>query len=100
MAKRNSERAHNDGTEFTREGTEPGAAQSTMDQVVEMADKAVEEATRIGKAALETENRGKVAAGAALGAVGAMVLPIVSLPLGALVGAGYVAWRATQKSAD
>jgi hypothetical protein len=90
------ERAHNVGTEFTRTGEEPGAEQSFVDQAIEFADKAVDEAARIGKAAMEKDNRGRVAAGAAVGAVGAIVLPIVSLPLGALAGAGYVAWRAAR----
>lgn len=90
------ERAHNVGTEFTRTGEEPGAEQSFFDQAIEFADKAVDEAARIGKAAMEKDNRGRVAAGAAVGAVGAIVLPVVSLPLGALAGAGYVAWRAAR----
>jgi hypothetical protein len=90
------ERAHNEGTEFTRTGGEPGAEQTFFDQAVDFADKAVDEATKIGKAAMDKDNRSRVAAGAAVGAVGAIVLPIISLPLGALAGAGYVAWRATR----
>lgn len=90
------ERAHNVGTEFTRTGSEPGQEQNFFDQAVEFADKAIDEASKIGKAAIDKDNRSRVAAGAAVGAVSAIVLPIVSLPLGALAGAGYVAWRATQ----
>ena len=90
------ERAHNVGTEFTRTGSEPGQEQNFFDQATEFADKAIDEAAKIGKAAMDKDNRGRVAAGAAVGAVGAIVLPIISLPLGALAGAGYVAWRATR----
>ena len=90
------ERAHNVGTEFTRTGSEPGQEQNFFDQATEFADKAIDEAAKIGKAAMDKDNRGRVAAGAAVGAVGAIVRPILSLPLGALAGAGYVAWRATR----
>ena len=34
-----------------------------------------------------------VLTGAAIGAVAGVILPIVSLPVGLLVGAGYALWR-------
>lgn len=98
MTKGKTERAHNDGSEFIREGASRDGAKSTVDQFVEMADKAVEEVSRVGKQALTKDNAPKLAAGAALGAVAAAVLPIISLPLGALAGAGYVAYRQANKS--
>ncbi len=98
MTKRKTERAHNDGSEFTCEGRSGGAAQSAVDQFVEFADKAVDEVSRVGKTAFTNENAPKLAAGAALGAVAAAVVPLVSLPLGALAGLGYVAYRQANKS--
>lgn len=98
MTKGKTERAHNDGSEFTREGAGRDGVKSKVDQFVEMADKAVEEVSRVGKSALTKDNAPKLAAGAALGAVAAAVLPIISLPLGALAGVGYVAYRQANKS--
>lgn len=98
MTKRKTERAHNDGSEFTCEGRTGNTAQSAIDQFVEYADKAVEEVSRVGKTAFTNENAPKLAAGAALGAVAAAVVPLVSLPLGALAGLGYVAYRQANKS--
>lgn len=93
MAKKSSERAHNEGSEFTREGSTPGASPSPVDQFVEFADKAVDEVSRVGQAAFTKDNAPKLAAGAAVGAAAAVFLPFISIPLGALAGLGYVAWR-------
>jgi hypothetical protein len=92
MAK-SKERAHNEGTDFTREGTSENGVKSALDSVVEFADKAVEEVGSLAKTAVEVDNIPKVAAGATLGLFGAMVVPFVSAPLGILAGAGYVAHR-------
>jgi hypothetical protein len=96
MANR-KERAHNEGTDFTREGSSengPSASmKSALDQIVDFADKAVDEVGKLGKTAMEVDNIPKVAAGATLGLFGAMVVPFVSAPLGILAGAGYVAHR-------
>ncbi len=100
MANNRKERAHNEGTEFTREGSEPGGIKGAMDQVVEMADKAVEEVTKLTKTAMDGDNTPKVAAGAALGAVAGMVLPFIAWPVAALAGAGYVAYRQSQKTGE
>ena len=96
MAKKSNERAHNDGAEFTREGSSAGGAASPVDQFVEMADKAIEEVSRVGRKAFTKDNAPNLAAGAALGAVAAVVVPFVSIPLGALAGLGYVAWRKSE----
>jgi hypothetical protein len=90
MANR-KERAHNEGTDFTREGS--SGAKGVIDQAVEFADKAVDEVGKLAKTAVEVDNIPKVAAGATLGLFGAMVVPFVSAPLGILAGAGYVAHR-------
>jgi hypothetical protein len=92
MANR-KERAHNEGTDFTRESTSEGGVKGAFDAVVEMADKAVEEVGSLAKTATQVDNMPKVVAGATLGMFGAMVVPFVSVPLGILAGAGYVAHR-------
>ena len=99
MSHKTTEKAHNEGAEFTRESTSPAdIASNALDQFVEFADKAVDEVSRVGKQALTGDNAPKLAAGAALGAVAGILLPFISLPLGAIAGAGYVAYRQAQKS--
>ncbi len=98
MTKRNMERERNEGPEFTREGaSRSGGKTSPIDQFVEMADKAVDEVTRVGKSAFNKNNVPKLAAGAALGAVAGIILPVIAWPLGAIVGVGYVAYREANK---
>ncbi|MEQ1509982.1 MAG: hypothetical protein ABL909_06205 [Sphingopyxis sp.] len=98
MTKKTTEKAHNDGSEFTREGSTPGGTSSPIDQFVEFADKTVEEVTRISKEAFTSDNAPKLAAGAAVGGVASLLLPFISIPLGALAGLGYVAYRQANKS--
>lgn len=98
MSKKTTEKAHNEGSEFTREGSTHGGAPSPIDQFVEFADKTVEEVTRISKTAFTSDNASKLAAGAAVGGVASLLLPFISLPLGALAGLGYVAYREANKS--
>ncbi len=93
MPKKSNERAHNAGAEFKRES---GKASG----FVEFADKAVDEVGRIGRTAFTKDNAPKLAAGAALGAVAAIALPIISVPFGALAGLGYVAWRKSNEDAE
>ncbi|MCC7394300.1 MAG: hypothetical protein IT553_05535 [Sphingomonadaceae bacterium] len=93
MPKKSNERAHNAGAEFKRES-------GNASGFVEFADKAVEEVGRIGRTAFTKDNAPKLAAGAALGAVAAIALPIVSVPFGALAGLGYVAWRKSNEDAE
>ncbi|MEQ1724729.1 MAG: hypothetical protein ABL882_02250 [Sphingopyxis sp.] len=98
MSKKTSEKAHNEGSEFTREGSAPGSDASPISQFVEFADKTVEEVTRISKTAFTSDNASKLAAGAAVGGVAAVFLPFITIPLGALAGLGYVAYREANKS--
>ncbi len=98
MAKEHKAMAHNKDSEFREEGTSPNDSKSMFDQIIEGADKAIDEVARIGKAAMEPENRSKVVAGAALGAVASIVVPVVGPILGAVVGAGYVANREDKKT--
>ena len=97
MTKKFEEKAHNPGSDLHREGSAPDGERSFFDQITDTADKVIDEAARLGQTALEKENRPKVAAGAAVGAVTAAVLPFVSIPLGLLAGAGYVAYREANK---
>lgn len=99
MTKITTEKAHNDGSEFTRESTSPSdMAKDLLDQFVEFADKTVDEVSRVGQDVLNSEKAPKIAAGAAIGAVAGAVLPFLSLPLGLIAGAGYVAYRQAQKT--
>jgi hypothetical protein len=98
MTQKTTEKAHNEGSEFVRESTSASEkAQGILDQVVEFADKTVDEVSRIGQDVLKTEKAPKIAAGAVVGAVAGVVLPFLSLPIGLLAGAGYVAYRQAQK---
>ena len=97
MSKKTTEKAHNEGSEFTREGTTSNGGASTLDQITEFADKTIEEVTRMSKEAFTSDNAPKLAAGAAVGGVAALFLPVISLPLGALAGLGYVAYREANK---
>ena len=95
------ERAHNADSEFRREGTSPNCdPTNVIDQFVVFADKTVDEVTRIGKDALTSENAPKLAAGATIGAVAGVLLPFLTLPIGAIAGAGYVAWRQHNQRTD
>lgn len=90
--------AHNKDSDFREEGTTPNGDKSMFDQIIEGADKAIDEVSRIGKAALAPENRSKVVAGAAVGAVASILVPFVGPIIGAVVGAGYVADREDKKT--
>jgi len=99
MSHKTTEKAHNEGAEFTRESTRPSdIASNALDQFVEFADKAVDEVSRVGKQALTSVTMPPSSPGAVLGAVAGVLLPFISLPLGAIAGAGYVAYRQAQKS--
>ena len=91
-----TERAHNEGSDFHREGSDTNH-KSTIDQIIKFADATVAEVTRVGKTAMTSENAPKLAAGAVVGGVAGAILPFISLPLGAIAGLGYVAYRAAQK---
>ena len=79
------------------------AAEVSRESVGEMlagfASGAAEEIRQTAEPVLRSETGKKVAAGAAIGAVAAVAIPFVSIGVGALVGAGYVALRrAARKS--
>ena len=61
--------------------------------LVEFATGTAEELRKTGRTVLTSETGTKVAAGAAIGAVAAVAIPFVSMGVGALVGAGIVAFR-------
>ena len=98
MTKKTTERAHNEGAEFTREGSTENGPASAIDQFTEFADRTVDEVTRISKEVFTSDNAPKLAAGAAVGGVASLLLPFISIPLGALAGLGYVAYRQANKA--
>ncbi len=59
--------------------------------------KAKAELSGMAKEGLDHPSTKPVLAGAAVGAVAGALLPIVSLPLGLVVGAGVMFWRRIQK---
>jgi uncharacterized protein HemX len=103
MTTDHKERAHNEGAEIHREdeaGDNGGTVSGALNKAIDLADKAVDEVVRLTKTAFDGDNTSKVAAGATLGAVAGIVLPIISVPVAAILGAGYVAHRQSQKSDD
>ena len=75
---------------------EPGR-ESVGEMLVGFASGAAEEIRQTAAPVLKSETGRKVAAGAAIGAVAAVAIPFVSIGVGALVGAGYVALRRVAK---
>jgi hypothetical protein len=75
-----------------KSGSFEDTVSSAADTVTETLDRAVDGAANL----LDGENGRKVAGGAAIGALAAIVLPI-SLIGGALLGAGYAAYRQMNK---
>jgi len=55
--------------------------------------RATEELKGMGKEGFSHPSTKPVLTGAAVGAVAGAILPIVSLPVGLLAGAGYMLWR-------
>ena len=51
------------------------------------------EITGMAKEGMRHPSTGPVLTGAAVGAVAGLVLPVVSLPLGAIVGAGFMLYK-------
>ncbi len=97
MAKRPEEKVHNPGSDFNRESSQPDSARSVVDDITDMADSAIDQVARLGRTAMEKDNRSKVAAGAAVGAVASIFLPFITIPFGLIAGAGYVAYREANK---
>ncbi len=52
-------------------------------------DAAKQEASEMAKSGMDHPSTKPVLAGAAIGALGGALLPIISLPLGLAIGAGY-----------
>ncbi len=76
----------------------PATEDPTMGQMVAgFVGGTAEEIKRVSAPILTSETSKKVAAGATLGAVAAVAIPFVSIGVGALVGAGFVAWRRQSK---
>jgi len=63
-----------------------------MSEPQELLGKAKTEIVGMAKEGLAHPSTKPVLTGAAIGAVAGVVLPLVSLPLGAIAGAGYVLW--------
>ncbi len=71
--------------------------ESVGEMLVEFATGTADEIRKTGRTVLKSETGKKVAAGAAIGAVAAVAIPFVSMGVGALVGAGIVAFRRRPK---
>ena len=82
------------GTTVT--GAEPGR-ESVGEMLAGFASDTAEQIRQTAEPVPKSETGRKVAAGAAIGAVAAVAIPFVSIGVGALVGAGYVALRRAAK---
>ena len=74
------------------EGSEQ-SRESVGEMLVGFASGAAEEIRHTAEPVLKSETGRKVAAGAAIGAVAAVLLPVVSIGVGAVLGAGVAALR-------
>lgn len=63
----------------------------------EWVDDAKAEISGMAKGGLAHPSTKPVLAGAAIGAVAGALLPVISLPIGALVGAGFAFWNRIKK---
>lgn len=63
----------------------------------DLASRAIDEITGMAKDGLAHPSTRPVLTAAAVGAVAGLVLPVVSLPFGALVGAGFGLWQRIRK---
>jgi hypothetical protein len=98
MTDDNTEKAHNQGAEFVRESTSPNTGPSPLDRIMEIADSAVEDMSTLTGKVIKDEPTSKLTAGAAIGAAAALLVPFVSIPVGAVAGLGYVLYRNAQKN--
>ncbi|MCW2361404.1 MULTISPECIES: hypothetical protein [Sphingobium] len=64
-----------------------------MSKPDDLAQRAKAEATGMAKQGLAHPSTKPVLTGAAIGAVAGLVLPVVSLPLGLVTGAGIAFWQ-------
>ena len=76
-----------------RSETAEGGGESVGEMLADFASGTAEEIRRTTAPILKSETGRKVAAGAAIGAVAAVVVPFVSIGLGAVIGAGVAILR-------
>ena len=93
-----TEKSHNAGSDFVHESTTPNTPPSAIDKVMEIADSAIDEVASLTGKVIKDEQTQRLTAGAAVGAVAAIMLPFVTLPVGAIAGLGYVLFRNSQKT--
>ncbi|MGZ8997611.1 MAG: hypothetical protein ACXW2T_02025 [Allosphingosinicella sp.] len=74
------------------DATEP-EGETVGAMIADFASGAADEIKRTAEPILKSETGRKVAAGAAIGAVAAVVVPFVSIGVGAVIGAGVAAFR-------
>ena len=77
-----------------------GEGESVGSMISNFASGAAEEIKRTAEPILKSETGRKVAAGAAIGAVAAVVVPFVSIGVGAVIGAGVAALRQRSDKED
>lgn len=93
----------NEGSKFC---SECGAAiptspiEETFNAAVEFVGNVAGETSRQVSDVLRNESAQKIAGGAAVGAIAAAVLPVVTLGAGAVIGAGVVAYQQMTKKTD
>ncbi len=96
--KKTTEKSHNEGSDFTHESTTPNGPKSVADRAMEIADTAIDEVSTYTGKVIKDEEAQRLTAGAAVGALAGVLLPFVTLPVGAVAGLGYVLYRNSQKN--
>ena len=76
-----------------RSETQAGGGESVGEMISDFVGGAADEIKRTAEPILKSETGRKVAAGAAIGAAAAVLLPVVSIGVGAVLGAGVAALR-------
>ena len=98
MTDHTTEKSHNEGSEFTHESTTPPGEPTIATRAMEIADSAIDEVASLTGKVIKDEQAQRLTAGAAVGAVAGVLLPFISLPIGAVAGLGYVLYRNSQKN--
>jgi hypothetical protein len=68
-----------------------------MDDRNDLPSRAMDEITGMAKQGMAHPSTKPVLTGAAIGAVAGALLPVVSLPLGLVAGAGFALWQRIKK---
>jgi hypothetical protein len=68
-----------------------------MSEPRELMDRAKAEIAGMAKEGLSHPSTKPVLAGAAIGAVAGVVLPVISLPIGLIAGAGFALWQRVRR---